>query len=245
MVARGDLGMEVPLERVGIYQKQMIAKCNEVGKPVITATQMLESMITNSRPTRAEVTDVLNAVLDGTDAVMLSGETANGDFPMESVQTQSKICQVADEVFNYPEFHERIRHATKLNGLDSAFQESIASLAVQASEDVRASLIFVITESGTMARRVSKYRPKCPILGVTWDERVGRQLLLSRGCLPFLVTKPPTDEKDLTRVVRKAIQWKIISPGDKVILVFGKTGIYNIHNTLRLIEARDSDNLIN
>eukprot|EP01097_Dermamoeba_algensis_P004585 TRINITY_DN2973_c0_g1_i1.p1 TRINITY_DN2973_c0_g1~~TRINITY_DN2973_c0_g1_i1.p1 ORF type:complete len:257 (-),score=75.66 TRINITY_DN2973_c0_g1_i1:60-794(-) len=243
MVARGDLGMEVPLEKVGVFQKQMIAKCNEAGKPVITATQMLESMIYNSRPTRAEVTDVLNAVLDGTDAVMLSGETANGDFPIEAVQTQSRICQAAEEAFDYPVFQLKLRNTLKTK-LPDVFQETIASLAVQAAEGVKATLIFVITESGAMARRVSKYAPRCPILGVTWNEQVARQLLLSRGCLPFLVIRPPVDEKDMTRVVRKAIHWKIISPGDKVVLVFGKTGIHNIHNSLRLIEANDSDSLI-
>eukprot|EP01098_Paradermamoeba_levis_P011182 TRINITY_DN476_c0_g1_i1.p1 TRINITY_DN476_c0_g1~~TRINITY_DN476_c0_g1_i1.p1 ORF type:complete len:521 (-),score=148.20 TRINITY_DN476_c0_g1_i1:91-1536(-) len=231
MVARGDLGMEVPLEKVGVFQKQMIQKCNLLGKPVITATQMLESMITNPRPTRAEATDVLNAVLDGTDAVMLSGETANGDFPVEAVKFQSRISATAESIIDYHLLHSRFREFIKP---PITFQESIAFAAVQCSEDVKASLILVVTATGTMARRVSRSRPRCPILAVTWSEKVSRELLVSCGCLPYLVSAMP-DHMSLIKVILRARQLKLVLPGDAVVLAFGVTGVPNFHNTLSVI----------
>lgn len=163
MVARGDLGMEIPTEKIFLAQKMMIYKCNVVGKPVVTATQMLESMIKSPRPTRAEATDVANAVLDGTDCVMLSGETANGLYPEIAVKVMSRICQEAEASLDYGSiFKERMKNVT----LPMSPLESLASSAVRTANKVRATLIVVLTRGGSTARLVCKYRPSVPILSV-------------------------------------------------------------------------------
>lgn len=196
MVARGDLGMEIPIEKIFLAQKVMIHKCNIQGKPVVTATQMLESMIKSPRPTRAEATDVANAVIDGTDCVMLSGETAAGAYPEIAVQTMAKICAEAENSLNYKEVFKRSMEnaPTPMSAL-----ESLACAAVQTAASSKAALILVLTRGGTTAKLVSKYRPSMPILSVVvpevttdsfeWsssDEFPARHGLIYSGVLPVL-----------------------------------------------------------
>ena len=163
MVARGDLGMEIPLETIFMAQSIQIKKCNLAGKPVVTATQMLESMINNPRPTRAEATDVANAVLDGSDCVMLSGESAAGGYPVEAVTIMSQICKRAELVFdNYNAFTEVVGR----QGLPMHTMEALASSAVRTADKVCAAMIMVLTNTGSAARLVAKYRPRVPVLAV-------------------------------------------------------------------------------
>lgn len=198
MVARGDLGMEIPIEKIFLAQKVMILKSNTQGKPVVTATQMLESMIKSPRPTRAEATDVANAVLDGTDCVMLSGETAAGAYPDIAVQTMARICLEAESSINYGELFKR-KMETALTPMSQL--ESMASAAVRTANCINAALILVLTRGGTTAKLVAKYRPSMPILSVIvpvittdsfeWscsEETPARHSLIYRGLLPILST---------------------------------------------------------
>ncbi|XP_076925226.1 pyruvate kinase, cytosolic isozyme-like [Bidens hawaiensis] len=197
MVARGDLGMEIPIEKIFLAQKVMIHKCNIQGKPVVTATQMLESMIKSPRPTRAEATDVANAVLDGTDCVMLSGETAAGAYPEIAVQTMAKICIEAENSIDYKTAFKRIAANVPV---PMSPLESLASSAVRTAISSKASMILVLTRGGTTAKLVAKYRPGMPILSVVvpeietdsfdWscsDESPARHGLIHRGLVPVLI----------------------------------------------------------
>ncbi|AED96752.1 putative pyruvate kinase [Arabidopsis thaliana] len=196
MIARGDLGMEIPIEKIFLAQKVMIYKCNIQGKPVVTATQMLESMIKSPRPTRAEATDVANAVLDGTDCVMLSGETAAGAYPELAVRTMAKICVEAESTLDYGDVFKRIM---LYSPVPMSPLESLASSAVRTANSARATLIMVLTRGGSTARLVAKYRPGMPILSVVvpeiktdffdWscsDESPARHSLIFRGLIPVL-----------------------------------------------------------
>ncbi|EOY31653.1 Pyruvate kinase family protein isoform 2, partial [Theobroma cacao] len=196
MVARGDLGMEIPIEKIFLAQKVMVYKCNIQGKPVVTATQMLESMIKSPRPTRAEATDVANAVLDGTDCVMLSGETAAGAYPELAVQTMAKICVEAESTLDYGDVFKRVMEHSPV---PMSPLESLASSAVRTANSAKAALILVLTRGGSTAKLVAKYRPGMPILSVVvpeiktdsfdWscsDESPARHSLIFRGLIPVL-----------------------------------------------------------
>lgn len=184
MVARGDLGVEIPIEEVLRAQKMMIKKCNFVGKPCITATQMLESMIYNPRPTRAEATDVSNAVFDGSDCVMLSGETAKGAYPLKAVQMMVRLCRAAEADISYAELYAWLR---KHVHLPIPVNEAIASCAVKTAWDVQAACIVALTETGAMGRALAKYRPIPPVIAIASDPQVARQLQISRGIHPLVI----------------------------------------------------------
>lgn len=235
MVARGDLGMEIPVEKIFLAQKMMIYKCNLMGKPVVTATQMLESMIKSPRPTRAEATDVANAVLDGTDCVMLSGESAAGAYPEIAVRVMAKICIEAESSLDYGAiFKGMIRNMR----LPLSPLESLASSAVRTANKVRATLIVVLTRGGTTAKLVAKYRPSVPILSVVvpvlttetdsfnWtcsEETPARHSLVHRGLIPLLAegsakaTNAESAEQILDASLKSATARNLCKPGDAVV----------------------------
>ena len=219
MVARGDLGMEIPPEKVFIAQKIMIAKCNAVGKPVITATQMLESMCNNPRPTRAEAGDVANAVLDGTDAVMLSGETAGGKHPLAAVEVMSNICIEAEGCLDYQSIYQRTRRVAP-KPLSST--EAVCSAAVRTALDMAIKLIVVITDTGRTASLVSKYRPASNILVVSMNQSTILQVNANYGCISLKVPSYEGTEN----VIRFAVgvaknNYNLIGADDQVICIHG------------------------
>ncbi|KAJ3068646.1 hypothetical protein HDU98_008206 [Podochytrium sp. JEL0797] len=218
MAARGDLGVEVPVECVARYQKMMIRKCNAAGKPVVTATQMLESMIVNPRPTRAEATDVANAILDGSDAVMLSGETAKGAFPIHAVTMMSKICREAEADINYSELYPQLRRQLVL---PISVSEAVASSAVKTSWDVHAALVIVLTQTGTTAQAICKYRPIAPVLAVTASDQVARQCQIMRGIYPFVVDSMANTEDVITRAMLWGVKMGMAKKGDPVVVTSG------------------------
>lgn len=222
MVARGDLGMEIPIEKVFLAQKMMVRKANLMGKPVITATQMLESMIVNARPTRAECSDVANAVLDGTDAVMLSGETANGSHPIAAVSFMARTCVEAEGVTNYPQLFAAIRESTLAELGTMSIPEAVASSAVKTAVDMGAKAIIVCTETGNSARLVSKYRPHAPILVLTSTESVARQINgLYRGCKVVVMGSMIGTDSILLRSTDMLVEMGWAKKGDTVVAVHG------------------------
>eukprot|EP01117_Protostelium_nocturnum_P008209 TRINITY_DN292_c0_g1_i1.p1 TRINITY_DN292_c0_g1~~TRINITY_DN292_c0_g1_i1.p1 ORF type:complete len:504 (-),score=174.65 TRINITY_DN292_c0_g1_i1:351-1862(-) len=221
MVARGDLGVELPMEQIFVAQKMMVSKCNAAGKPVITATQMLESMIQNPRPTRAEATDVANAVLDGTDCVMLSGETASGDYPLEAISYMSGICKEAEAVesaTNYPSLFEAFRTAI---GDDLSIPEVCASYAVRAANDVKADLVVTVSETGATARLACKYRPRVPVICVTNNVNTANTLLLTRAAVPFLVETLTGSEYLVNLAMEKGKILGLCKAGSLCVVVSG------------------------
>jgi pyruvate kinase len=216
MVARGDLGVEIPAEEVPLVQKDLIKKCNTQGKPVITATQMLDSMQRNPRPTRAEASDVANAIFDGTDAIMLSGETAAGHYPVEAVQTMHNIASRAEEALNHKELLSFRSKETEHNITD-AIGQSVAHTALNL--DVNA--IITPTESGHTARMISKYRPKAPIIAVTSNDHVVRRLALVWGVYPQLGEKAETTDEMLASAVEESVNSGHVSHGDLVVITAG------------------------
>jgi len=218
MVARGDLGIEIPNEKVPLVQKMIINKCKAAGKPVITATQMLDSMIVNPRPTRAESSDVANAVLDGTDAVMLSGESASGKYPMEAVRTMAKICKNVEKgtksIYNNLEFK-------KPDWKEKQIVESISYSSVRLSQNVDAKMIAVLTHSGTTARRIAKYRPQVPVIAFTSNLEVRRQLNLVWGVQSVKIDEL-YDTDTAVQVMETFLKEKgYANAGDRVIITTG------------------------
>ena len=244
MVARGDLGVETPAECVPVYQKNIIKRCNEVGKPVITATQMLQSMIDDPRPTRAESTDVANAIFDGTDAVMLSGETAVGKYPLQAVETMVRIAQIAEQ---YLDEHGEL-HRAELN-LDSLHLERQRSIAAAIShvtsriaDMLDAKLIVASTWSGYTAQRVARVRPKTPILAATPNKRTQRRLALVWGVLPVLVHEFATIDEMIDVVVETACTADLVVSGDLMVIIGGVPfGIGSQTNFLRVLTVGEHD----
>ncbi|MBO7748398.1 pyruvate kinase [Paenibacillus sp. MWE-103] len=216
MVARGDLGVEIPAEEVPLVQKNMIQKCNRAGKPVITATQMLDSMQRNPRPTRAEASDVANAIFDGTDAIMLSGETAAGKYPVESVQTMSRIAMRAESALDFREIFTKQAQAQQ-----TTVTEAISQAVANSALDLNAKAIITSTESGYTARMVSKYRPKSPVIAVTPNEQVMRRLALIWGVIPSLGTPAQTTDEMFDIAVQGGINSGLVKLGDTVIISAG------------------------
>lgn len=216
MVARGDLGVEIPAEDVPIVQKAMIKKCNQVGKPVITATMMLDSMQRNPRPTRAEASDVANAIFDGSDAVMLSGETAAGKYPVESVLTMARIAERAEQALEHREIFIR-----QSNAQQTTVTEAISQAVANSALDLDAKAILTATESGYTARMVSKYRPKAPIIAVTPDDRVLRRLSLVWGVMPVKGESCFSTDQLFEHAVDASVKTGLVSLGDLVIITAG------------------------
>ncbi len=218
MVARGDLGIEIPAEEVPFIQKTIIEKCRAVGKPVITATQMLDSMIHNPRPTRAETSDVANAVLDGTDAVMLSGETAAGKYPMEAVNVMDRICRKIEErriqLYNSMEYK-------KPEQRDKQIIESLAHTCVLLSEKAESAIISTITHSGNTARRIAKYRPKVPIFAFTESQKVRRQLNLVWGVRSIRLRELFDTDKSVKIMEDYLKDNGQVKTGDRVVIATG------------------------
>ena len=229
MVARGDLGVEIPAEQIPVIQKDLIRKCNENAKPVITATQMLDSMIRNPRPTRAEASDVANAIFDGTDATMLSGETAAGEYPVESVQMMSKIAKQA-------ELSLESGYNSKLNDKKPDTVTGAISLAsCEAAYDLGAEAIITATGSGLTARMVSKYRPMTRIVAVTPNERVQHFLSLSWGVYPLLVPQSNNTDDMIDNAVSKALDHQLVQNGDLVTITAGApVGIPGTTNLIKV-----------
>ena len=219
MVARGDLGVEIPTEEIPVVQKLMIKKCNEAGKPVITATQMLDSMIRNPRPTRAEVTDVANAIYDGTDAIMLSGETAAGKYPVEAVKTMATIAKRAEETMR--------NRRTKINKSKNV-TDAISYATCTTAMDLDARAILSSTASGHTARMVSKFRPDCPIIATTSDESVRRQLSLTWGVIPVMRNKSANTDQVIVNYIEAAKTDEYVNENDIVVITDGGSETTNL-----------------
>lgn len=218
MVARGDLGIEIASERVPMVQKNIIDKCRQAGKPVITATQMLDSMIENPRPTRAESSDVANAVLDGTDAVMLSGETAAGDYPVESVRTMDKICGLVEKNADY--IYDSLEYR-KPEWKEKQVIESLAYSCVMLAENVDAKVISTITHSGSTARRIAKFRPRVPIVAFTESDEVRRQLGMVWGVQPIKIDEIFDTDKSVRVMEEYLKNHGLVNKGDRAIIATG------------------------
>lgn len=235
MVARGDLGVEIPAEIVPMVQKDIIKKCNAAGKAVITATQMLESMQQNPRPTRAEASDVANAIFDGTDATMLSGESANGAYPVESVATMARINREAEK--------SMLKLGTyQINQFNkSDVTETIGLAVARAAKDLGVKCIVAATESGYTAKMISKYRPDANILAVTFDERTKRSLSLNWGVHPTVAEKPSTTDEMFDLASKKAVELGFASEGDLILITagvpVGESGTTNVMK-IQLIGSR-------
>lgn len=234
MVARGDLGVEIPAARVPVIQKEIIRKCQEAGKLVITATQMLDSMIRNPRPTRAEVSDVANAVFDGTDCVMLSGETAGGKYPLEALKTMIDVVKEAEQSLDYWGMFRDTGMAdrTKIN-------DAISHTCCMTARDLEARAIICPTQSGHTARMISRFRPACKIVALTMTERVRRQLALVWGVTPLLIGLVDTTDRLLAYCMEEAYKMHLVANGDVVVITAG-IPIGKVGNT-NLIKASEVD----
>ncbi|MBN1858321.1 pyruvate kinase, partial [Candidatus Bipolaricaulota bacterium] len=217
MVARGDLGVEVSVQEVPYHQKRIIRLCNRVGVPVITATQMLQSMVTQPRPTRAEASDVANAVLDGTDAVMLSAETAIGAYPVRSAEMLMEIAQMTETrllSWEDPFPFQSVSH-------EQPITDAISDATVRVAEEIDAKLIVTSTFSGYTARQIARERPDIPIVAVTPDPDIRRRLALSWGVQAFVIPETETAEHLLAQTNRMVIEARLAAPGDLIVLTGG------------------------
>ncbi len=218
MVARGDMGVEVAMEEVPILQKKMIKMAVAQGKHVITATQMLESMIKNPRPTRAEATDIANAIYDGTTAIMLSGESAAGLYPVEAVRTMEKIAERAEQDIDYRSRMQRMQSGSaQMHDITTAISYATCSVAM----DLGAAAIITVTMSGFTADMIARYKPGCPVIGCTLDEKVCRQLNLLWGVSPIMIKKEQTTDALFEEAVFKSKQAGLVKAGDTVVITAG------------------------
>ncbi len=231
MVARGDMGVELPAEKVPMIQKQIIHSCNRAGKPVITATQMLESMVNNPRPTRAEASDVANAILDGTDATMLSGETAMGKYPVEAVETMARIARETESSLSY-----KINvFESQKEKMPSTVTDAVSYATCATATDLKASAIITSTRSGHTARMVSKYRPQAQIIAATPNHQVRRQLMLSWGVYPLFVEGTGDTDAIIESSVQGALRAGLINSGDLVVITTGApAGIQGTTNLMKV-----------
>ncbi len=230
MVARGDMGVEIPFEQIPAIQKELISKGYNAGKQVITATQMLESMINNPRPTRAEITDVANAIYDGTSAIMLSGETAAGQFPVEAVRTMVLIAATTEKNIDY-------KHAfdTRKESSNASIEEGIAHATVTTAHDLNAKAIITVTKRGQTARLISKYRPAFPIIGCTTDEENQRQMSMSWGVTPIVIDEETSTDELFAKAVAAAKEHGIVEDGDLVVITAGvPLGISGMTNMMKV-----------
>ncbi len=231
MVARGDLGVEIPVEEVPFAQKMMIEKCNAAGKPVITATQMFDSMIKNPRPTRAEANDVANAIIDGTDAVMLSGETAKGKYPVEAVKVMARIAEKTD-----PLIYTNVDFETED---EQTITEAVAKGTVDVAEALEAKLIVVGTGTGRAAKSLRKYFPTARILALTNSETTANQLLLSRGVLSVAAAKPATLDRFFKQAEDEAVKSGLVKSGDIIVVTCGEqVYVQGTTNTMKVIKIK-------
>lgn len=229
MVARGDLGVEVPLEDVPSLQKKLIQRGIAAGKPVITATHMLDSMIKNPRPTRAEATDVANAIYDGTSAIMLSGESAVGAYPVEAVETMVRIALRAEADMDY------IRRFSRDTSASTDVTNAISHATVTSAHDLNASAIITVTKSGSTARILSRYRPACVIVGCTTEKHVWRQLALSWGTVPLMIAEESNTDDLFEHAVDAAVQNGLVHDGELVVLTAGvPLGISGTTNLMKV-----------
>jgi pyruvate kinase len=230
MVARGDLGVDIPLEKVPLVQKEIIKKCNQAGKPVITATQMLESMVNAPRPTRAEVTDVANAIFDGTDAIMLSEETSTGKYPIQAVKMMGKIAREVEGKLPY----EQIL-AEHGRWLEQKTDELISYSACHTAQSLGAAALVAFTQSGSTAGRVSKYRPRMPILAITTDVVVVGKLMLSWGVYPFQIAGPSSVEELFAMGAKLSKELGLAKLGDLIVITGGiPVGVAGSTNLLKV-----------
>lgn len=216
MVARGDMGVEIPLEKVPMIQKMIIKQCNAAGKPVITATQMLDSMVRNPRPTRAEVSDVANAIIDGSDAVMLSGETASGAWPVEAVETMAQIALETESKMDY-----EVSLATRLTNQTKTVQSAISAAVCTAANQLDAKAIITGTQSGSTARNVAKFKPKAPIFGITPFEAVARKLACTWGVYPIVSERYETTDELIEKTTAAVESKGFVKDGDLVVISAG------------------------
>ena len=216
MIARGDLGVEIPLENVPLVQKDIIKRCNLLGKPVITATQMLMSMVSSPRPTRAEVTDVANAILDGTDAIMLSEETAVGNYPVEAVETMNKIALRVEKAIDYKKILSERSFSVKPTNPDA-----ISHATCQVALDLKAKAIVTFTLSGSTARMVSRYRPPVPIIAASTQDSTVRKLALSWGVYPFKSDELENTDDMIEKSRKVALATGLVKKGEKIIITAG------------------------
>ncbi len=236
MVARGDLGVEIPAEEVPLVQKAIIAKCNKVGKPVITATQMLESMISNYRATRAEASDVANSIFDGTDVIMLSGETASGEYPLEAVQTMNKIAVRTEEALDYVKIFRSKGIGAQVNMTDA-----ISHATVQIAQELETDAILTITESGYTARMIAKYRPKATVIAVSPVEANIRRMQMYWGVKPLLGAQAKGTDELIELSLQRAKEEGFLKEGDSVVVTagmnVGKIGSTNLIKVINLETA--------
>ena len=233
MVARGDLGVEVPLEEIPVIQKDLIKKVYIAGKQVITATQMLDSMIKNPRPTRAEATDVANAIYDGTSAIMLSGETANGLYPVESVRTMARIAERTESDINY--IH---RFSQRNQDRGSDITNAISHATCTTAHDLGAKAIVTVTKSGRTAREISKFRPLSPIVAFSMSPKVCRQMNLSWGVYPLILGEKASTDELFADAVERVMEAGYVNDGDIVVITAGvPLGVSGTTNLLKVVVA--------